>query len=562
MADKPISELNPSGTLSGTEVVPVVQGGVTVKTTINAIKAFVASISGGAWGSITGSLASQTDLKGALDAKQNQLVAGTNITINNTNPLAPIISSTGGGGVIEDVIVDGVTTKAPSQNAVFDALALKEPVIATSTGTKYFAENKTFKDLNKAAVLLGNVDNTSDPNKPVSIATQTALNTKQNSLVAGANIIIDNTNPLAPVISSTGGGGGSGGTLTAVSVATANGLSGTSSGGTTPVLTLQMQNATTSQDGKLIAADWAKFNNKQNQLTAGTNITIDVTNPLAPVINAAGLTKNTSAEIITGTDDAKYTTALGLSGSNYQRSATLAAGFLPYSVDGKVQANSPFKRIDGTKVELNGRVQSPSGNAYINIVDSGINSACINGANISYLISNGTAAQAYATDGTNASSVTVYPNEIQLDSNQITHAKGLANTILSLNASKKVTYNSGVGFLKMDAGGNITFEAIATGVTETNTIYSAAWSTQTLANVRALYYYVNASDSTAKTINLFPTPTIGDLVVIKDKKGDATTNNITIQGNTKLIDGVASILINTNNQSYILKYDGVGWNIM
>lgn len=94
------------------------------------------------------------------------------------------------------------------------------------------------------------------------------------------------------------------------------------------------------------------------------------------------------------------------------------------------------------------------------------------------------------------------------------------------------------------------------------TIYTAAWSTQTLVNAGTLYYFVNASDSTAKTINLPLTPTFNNLVIIKDKKGDAATNNITISGNGKLIDGVASITINKANQAYTLKYDGTDWNII
>lgn len=44
--------------------------------------------SGGVWGSITGTLSSQTDLQNALDAKQDDLVSGTNIkTINGSSVL-------------------------------------------------------------------------------------------------------------------------------------------------------------------------------------------------------------------------------------------------------------------------------------------------------------------------------------------------------------------------------------------------------------------------------------------------------------------------------------------
>jgi hypothetical protein len=51
-------------------------------------------------------------------------------------------------------------------------------------------------DLTKSDVGLGNVDNTSDANKPVSTATQTALNAKQDTLVSGTNIKTVNSTSL------------------------------------------------------------------------------------------------------------------------------------------------------------------------------------------------------------------------------------------------------------------------------------------------------------------------------------------------------------------------------
>jgi hypothetical protein len=50
--------------------------------------------------------------------------------------------------------------------------------------------------VDKNDVGLGNVDNTSDANKPVSTAQQTALNLKQNNLVSGTNIKTVNSNTL------------------------------------------------------------------------------------------------------------------------------------------------------------------------------------------------------------------------------------------------------------------------------------------------------------------------------------------------------------------------------
>lgn len=57
--------------------------------------------------------------------------------------------------------------------------ALKENVITATTSAQYYRGDKTFADLNKSAVGLGNVDNTSDTNKPVSIAQQAALDLKE-----------------------------------------------------------------------------------------------------------------------------------------------------------------------------------------------------------------------------------------------------------------------------------------------------------------------------------------------------------------------------------------------
>ncbi|QFG12530.1 hypothetical protein PBI_TOAKA_30 [Mycobacterium phage Toaka] len=51
-----------------------------------------------------------------------------------------------------------------------------EPVVAAGTNTQFYRGDKTWQSVTKANVGLGNVDNTSDANKPISTATQTALN--------------------------------------------------------------------------------------------------------------------------------------------------------------------------------------------------------------------------------------------------------------------------------------------------------------------------------------------------------------------------------------------------
>lgn len=116
---------------------------------------------------------------------------------------------------ITQVITNGVTDKAPSEDAVFDALAGKQETLVSGTNIKTI-EGQTLLgsgniDLAKSDVGLGNVDNTSDANKPVSTATQTALNAKQNTLT----LTTTGTSGAATLVGATlnipqysGGGGG------------------------------------------------------------------------------------------------------------------------------------------------------------------------------------------------------------------------------------------------------------------------------------------------------------------------------------------------------------------
>ena len=56
----------------------------------------------------------------------------------------------------------------------------------------HIADTSNPHSVTKAQVGLGNVDNTADLDKPISTATQAALNAKQNTLTAGDNITITN----------------------------------------------------------------------------------------------------------------------------------------------------------------------------------------------------------------------------------------------------------------------------------------------------------------------------------------------------------------------------------
>ncbi|HSX00136.1 MAG TPA: hypothetical protein VLH38_03815, partial [Patescibacteria group bacterium] len=68
----------------------------------------------------------------------------------------------------------GGTAGAPT----VPGLASKEPTVTAGTTTQYYRGDKSWQTLDKASVGLANVDNPSDANKPISTATQTALNAK------------------------------------------------------------------------------------------------------------------------------------------------------------------------------------------------------------------------------------------------------------------------------------------------------------------------------------------------------------------------------------------------
>jgi hypothetical protein len=112
---------------------------------------------------------------------QNYAVAGNNVALTYDNV---------GDTVTIDVNVDKTDVglgnvdntsdiNKPISTLVQNALNLKEGTITAGTTAQYYRGDKTFQTLDKTAVGLSNVDNTTDLLKPISTATQTALNGKQ-----------------------------------------------------------------------------------------------------------------------------------------------------------------------------------------------------------------------------------------------------------------------------------------------------------------------------------------------------------------------------------------------
>jgi hypothetical protein len=181
-----------------------------------------------AWGGVTGTLSNQTDLQTALDGKVDENSAITGATKTKITYDAKGLVTAGADATTADIAdstnrryvtdaqstvignTSGTNTGDNATNSQYSGLATSkqdtlvsntniktinstsllgsgnvavEPTITATTSADYYRGDKTFATLNKAAVGLGNVDNTSDANKPVSTATQTALDAKTNKLV-------------------------------------------------------------------------------------------------------------------------------------------------------------------------------------------------------------------------------------------------------------------------------------------------------------------------------------------------------------------------------------------
>lgn len=186
--------------------------------------------------------------------------------------------------------------------------------------------------VDKNFVGLGNVDNTSDLNKPISTATQTALNAKQDTLgytpVPTTRTLTINGTTQDLSANRTFTIASNPGTVTSVAALTL-GTTGTDLSSTvenstsTPVITLNVPTASATNRGVLSSTDWSFFNAKQAALVSGTNIkTIngnsllgsgDLTISGSNIYNADGsltaartLTLNTFALTIAGTSSSRF----------------------------------------------------------------------------------------------------------------------------------------------------------------------------------------------------------------------------------------------------------------
>lgn len=155
--------------------------------------------------SITSQAISFDFVGGGVTATQTGGAVTVTIPANPTNTDALAEGSTNlyfTAARVHATVLTGLSTAAATivtaTHTVLEAIGFLQKQVSDNltTLTTHTANTSNPHSVTKTQVGLGNVDNTSDANKPVSTATQTALDAKQATLVSGTNIKTVNSNSL------------------------------------------------------------------------------------------------------------------------------------------------------------------------------------------------------------------------------------------------------------------------------------------------------------------------------------------------------------------------------
>jgi hypothetical protein len=228
-----------------------------------------------------------------------------------------------------------------SQTDLQNALNAKAPLASpTFTGT--------VSGITKAMVGLGNLDNTTDLLKPISTATQNALNLKYDASNPSNYLTAITSGQILAALGFTpynatnpSGYTTNVGTVTSVGALTL-GTTGTdvsstvANGTTTPVITLNIPTASATNRGVLSAADWATFYNKQNTISLTTTGTSGSATLVGTTLNIPNYAPDLSSYVTLATAQTITGVKTFTGGSLYINSGNISTAGTLYLGDGTI----------------------------------------------------------------------------------------------------------------------------------------------------------------------------------------------------------------------------------
>lgn len=401
MANVKISALPAATTpLAGTEVLPIVQSGVTAKVSVadltlgRAITAYSITDS-----TLTSGRVTYAGTAGILQDSANLTFDGTTLTANTLNLTNALGIAYGGTGQI-------------TANASFNALAPSQTgnsgkYLTTDGANTSWATNPLGTVTSVAATGGTGISVTGSP-----ITTSGTLNIVNTApdqtvvLTASTGISVTGTYPSFTITNTSPSLGG---TVTSVAALTL-GTTGTdlsstvANGTTTPVITLNVPTASAANRGALSSTDWSTFNNKQAALVSGTNL---------KTVNGTTLLGSGDLGIITGT--------YGGTGINNGSNTITTAGNLTFAG----AFTQSFTATANTAVTLPAGATAASNNLLSSATAVGIVTGTPSGT--TYLRGDGTWAT-IASGGTVSSVALTAPSIFTVTGSPITSSGTLALT--------------------------------------------------------------------------------------------------------------------------------------